>query len=151
MNVILNIANWLAQNIINQPNLLIGLVALVGLLVQKKGFSDVVMGTLKTIVGFMILQQGAGVVVGALLGFQPLIESVFGIQAAGLGGAASLDDFIALHGGNAALIMTFGFLINVLLARLTPLKYIYLTGHLMYWVALLMAAVLLEVKPDVIK
>lgn len=148
MDVLLNIANWLANNIINQPNLLIGLIAFVGLLVQKKGFSDVVMGTLKTIVGFMILQQGAGVVVGALLGFQPLIESVFGLKAAGLGGAASLDDFVANHGGNAALIMTFGFLINVLLARITPFKYIYLTGHLMYWVALLMAAVLLEVKPD---
>jgi len=147
MDVLLNFANWLANNIINNPALLIGLVALIGLLVQKKGFSDIVMGTLKTIVGFMILQQGAGVVVGALLGFEPLLQSVFGIEAAGLGGA-SLDDFIGLHGGNAALIMTFGFLVNVLVARFTKFKFIYLTGHLMYWVALLMAAILLEVKPD---
>lgn len=151
MAFLLSIANWLANNIINDPALLIGLVAFIGLLVQNKGFSDVVLGTLKTIVGFMILQQGAGVVVGALLGFDPLIQSVFGIQAAGLGGAASLDDFIAAHGGNAALIMTFGFLVNVLVARFTKLKYIYLTGHLMYWVALLMAAILIEVNPGASK
>ncbi len=147
MDFLLSIANWLAQNIINNPALLIGLIAFIGLLAQKKGFSDVVLGTLKTIVGFMILQQGAGVVVGALLGFDPLIQGVFGLESAGIGGGASLDDFVALHGGNAALIMTFGFLVNVLLARVTKFKYIYLTGHLMYWVALLMAAILLEVNP----
>lgn len=147
MNVILDIATWFANNIVNQPAILIGIVALIGLLAQKKSFSDVVLGTLKTIVGFMILQEGSNILVGAILGFQPLLEGVFGIQAAGLGGAA-LDEFLATYGGSAALIMTFGFLINVLLARITPLKYVYLTGHLMWWVAVLMAAVLVEVKPD---
>ena len=81
------------------------------------------------------------------MGFQPLFEGVFGVQAAGLGGA-NLDEFISKQGGNAALIMTFGFLINVLLARITKFKYIYLTGHLMYWVSLLIPAILIEVKPD---
>jgi PTS system ascorbate-specific IIC component len=147
MDVFFAIATWFANNIVNQPALLIGLVALVGLLVQKKGFSDVVLGTVKTIVGFLILQRGAGILVEAILGFQPLMESVFGIQAAALGGA-KLDEFIAVQGGNAALIMTFGFLLNVLIARLTPLKYIYLTGHLMWWIALVITAIVLEVKPD---
>lgn len=147
MNVILSIASWIANNIVNQPALLLGIVAFIGLLVQKKGFSAVVLGTLKTIVGFMILQQGSGILVGSILGFQPLLEGVFGIQAAGLGGA-KLDEFIATQGGNAALIMTFGFLVNLILARVTKFKYVYLTGHLMWWIALLIPAILLEVNPD---
>jgi PTS system ascorbate-specific IIC component len=44
--------------------------------------------------------------------------------------------------------MTFGFLINVLLARLTPLKYIYLTGHLMWWISLVILAAMVEITPD---
>ncbi|NMB62776.1 MAG: PTS ascorbate transporter subunit IIC [Chloroflexi bacterium] len=147
MDTVLSILHWIAANIVDKASILLGLVAMVGLLIQKKGFSDVVLGTLKTVVGFLILEQGTNILVSAIFGFQPLFESVFGVKAAGLGGAY-LDEFISKQGGNAALIMTFGFLINVLLARVTKFKYIYLTGHLMYWISLLIPAILLEVKPD---
>jgi len=147
MDTFLLIINWIATNIVDKASILLGLVAMIGLLIQKKGFSDVVLGTLKTIVGFLILEQGTNILVSAILGFQPLFEGVFGVKAAGLGGAY-LDEFIGKQGGNAALIMTFGFLLNVLLARITKFKYIYLTGHLMYWISLLIPAILLEVKPD---
>lgn len=147
MNTLLSIINWIAANIVDKASILLGIVALVGLLIQKKGFSDVVLGTLKTVVGFLILEQGTSILVSAIFGFQPLFESVFGVQAAGLGGAY-LDEFIGKQGGNAALIMTFGFLLNIFLARVTKFKYVYLTGHLMYWISLLIPAILLEVKPD---
>lgn len=147
MDTVLSILHWIAANIVDKASILLGLVAMVGLLIQKKGFSDVVLGTLKTVVGFLILEQGTNILVSAIFGFQPLFESVFGVKAAGLGGAY-LDEFISKQGGNAALIMTFGFLINVLLARVTKFKYIYLTGHLMYWISLLIPAIVLEVKPD---
>ena len=138
---------WIANNLIKDPAIIIGIVALLGLLVQKKGFSDVVMGTLKTIIGYMILQNGSGLLVNAILGLQPIMEAAFGVKAAGLGGAR-LDEFIKNWGGYAALIMTFGFLINLLLARITPFKYVYLTGHLMWWIALLFIAIFIEVKAD---
>lgn len=147
MNTLLSIINWIAVNVVDKASILLGIVAMVGLLIQKKGFSDVVLGTLKTVVGFLILEQGTNILVSAIFGFQPLFESVFGVQAAGLGGAY-LDEFISKQGGNAALIMTFGFLLNILLARVTKFKYVYLTGHLMYWISLLIPAILLEVKPD---
>jgi PTS system ascorbate-specific IIC component len=147
MDAILNFAQWIANNIFMQPAILLGIVAWVGLVAQKKSFSQTVLGTLKTIVGFMILNQGAGILVGAISAFQPLLESVLGIQTAGLG-EAKLDNFIATHGGSAALIMTFGFLLNLLIARFTKFKYIYLTGHLMWWVALTMTAVVIEVSPN---
>lgn len=147
MDVVLTIITWIANNIVDKAAILLGLVAMMGLLIQKKGFSDVVLGTLKTVVGFLILEQGTGILVGSIFGFQPLFEGVFGVPAAGLGGAF-LDEFITNYGGTAALIMTFGFLLNIFLARVTKFKYVYLTGHLMYWISLLIPAILLEVKPD---
>lgn len=147
MSIVFEIASWIANNVVNKPALLLGLVAFTGLLVQRKGFSDVVLGTLKTTVGFLMLVEGSNILVGSILGFQPLIESVFEIKAAGLGGA-NLDEFISAQGGNAALIMTFGFLLNVILARVTKWKYVYLTGHLMWWVALLIPAIIIEANPN---
>jgi PTS system ascorbate-specific IIC component len=146
-NVFVDVITWLANNIIKDPAILLGIVALVGLLLQKKSFSDTVQGTLKTIVGFLILQNGSGILVNAILGLQPIMEAAFGVKAAGLGGAR-LDEFIGKWGGYAALIMTGGFLLNLLLARITPFKFVYLTGHLMWWIALLIPAIILEAAPN---
>jgi PTS system ascorbate-specific IIC component len=148
MQVILSFLEWIANNILIDPALLIGLVALIGLLLQKKSFSDVIMGTSKTIVGYLILQQGSSLLVNSILELSPIMEAAFGVEAAGLGGAR-LDEFVATWGGYTALIMTFGFLVNLVLARITPLKFVYLTGHLMYWMALVVTASMVEVNPNV--
>ena len=147
MEVLTNILQWIANNILNRPVFLLGIIALVGLIAQRASFSNTVLGTLKTAVGFLILDKGSGIVVGALLGLVPILEGAFGFKAAALGGAR-LDEFIGTYGGYAALIMTFGFLVNVLLARFTKLKYIYLTGHLMWWMSLVLLATMVEITPD---
>lgn len=147
MNVIVSIATWFANNIVSQPALLIGIIALVGLVAQRKAFSDVVTGTVKTAVGFLILSKGADIVVGAILALTPILEGAFGFKAAALGGA-TLNTFVATYGSYATLIMTFGFLVNVLIARLTPLKFVYLTGHLMWWISLVILAAMVESNPN---
>ncbi len=146
-NVFFDVISWISTNLVDNPAIMLGIVALIGLLVQKKGFSDVVMGTIKTIVGYMILSNGSGLLVNAILGLQPIMEAAFGVKAAGLSGV-HLDEFIKNWGGYAAIIMTFAFLINLVLARITPFKYVYLTGHLMWWISLLLCAIIVEVKPD---
>jgi PTS system ascorbate-specific IIC component len=149
MDTIVSITQWLADNIFRQPALLIGFIAMVGLIAQRKGFSDVLAGSIKTAVGFLILTKGADIVVEALLNFTPILQSAFGMEKSLFDafGGAGLSTLISDHGGTAALIMTFGFLIHVLLARVTRLKYIYLTGHLMWWIALVLVAVQLEAIP----
>ena len=42
------------KDILGTPAILVGLFALVGLLLQRKGVADVVSGTLKTVMGFLI-------------------------------------------------------------------------------------------------
>ncbi|MFZ5824286.1 MAG: PTS ascorbate transporter subunit IIC [Bacillota bacterium] len=138
------VAQWLANNLFGQPAILIGLIVMIGLLVQKKTASQVVSGTMKAVVGFLIIGIGAGAIVNALLVFQPMWAEVFGLQQQALSNFMGFEAFNSKYGGAVALIMTFGFLINVLLARFTPFKYIYLTGHMMFWTTAIFIGVVLD-------
>ena len=57
-------------NVLSTPAILVGLVALLGLVLQKKPIEELVKGTLKTIVGFFVLFAGARLLQsGSLLAF----------------------------------------------------------------------------------
>ena len=127
---------------LSTPAFIIGLVALIGLLAMRRSASDVIKGTLKTILGFMILQAGAGIVVDSLVPFSQLFEDAFGLEgviAEDNAIAAAVQSVLSME---TSFILIFGFLINLLLARITPLKYIFLTGHMMFSMAASIAIVL---------
>ncbi len=132
---------WLATNVFGQPAILLGLIVLLGLVLQRKTFSQTMSGTLKAVIGFIIIGAGAGIIVNSLLIFQPMWKEVFNLETQALGSFMGQEGFMAKYGGAVALAMTLGFLLNVLLARITPLKYIYLTGHMMFWTAVIFAGV----------
>ena len=46
-------------NVLKTPAIIIGLVAMIGLIVQKKKFGNVFSGTVKTALGLLILTAGA--------------------------------------------------------------------------------------------
>src|SRR5699024_11598337 len=46
------------------------------------------------------------------------------------------------YGTTAALIMVFGMLVNIIIARITNLKYIFLTGHHTFYMAAFLAILL---------
>ncbi len=53
-------------DILSQPAILVALIAFIGLIVQKKPAATITSGTIKTILGFLILSAGADVVVRSL-------------------------------------------------------------------------------------
>src|SRR5690625_1972886 len=127
---------------LSTPAFIIGLVALIGLLAMRRSASDVIKGTLKTILGFMILQAGAGIVVDSLIPFSQLFDDAFGLE-----GVIAEDNAIAaavqaVLSMETSFILVFGFVLNLVFARLTPLKYIFLTGHMMFSMAATIAIVL---------
>lgn len=68
------------NDILGTPSILVGLFALIGLLLQRKSSADVVSGTLKTVMGFIIIGAGATVLVGALDIFSQMFDHAFNVQ-----------------------------------------------------------------------
>ncbi|VDR28665.1 Ascorbate-specific PTS system EIIC component [Raoultella terrigena] len=95
-------------------------------------------GTFKTIVGFLVFAGGAGLAVTSLGNFQTLFSDGFGLKgvmplAEALTGLAQTKFAMCV-----SLIMVIGFGWNLFFARVTPFKYIFLTGqHNLYLSALL--------------
>lgn len=127
------------QEILSEASILVGLLALIGLLVARAAVADVVTGTLKTIIGFLILGGGAGILIGAL---EPLGEMIS--QGLGLQGVVPTNEAVVAlaqdnFGAETAGIMGLAFVVNLLLARLTRLRYVFLTGHHVFFMAALTA------------
>ncbi|MCP8617335.1 PTS ascorbate transporter subunit IIC [Salirhabdus salicampi] len=135
---------WMATNIFGEPAVLLGFIVLLGLVLQKKTINQTMSGTFKAIIGFLIIGVGAGVIVDALLIFQPMWAEVFNLEQEELGSFLGQGEFNAKYGSAITLAMTLGFLINVLLARFTRFKFIYLTGHMMFWTTTIFAGIIIH-------
>ncbi|MFA6075569.1 MAG: PTS ascorbate transporter subunit IIC [Negativicutes bacterium] len=132
-------------DVLSSPAILVGLIALIGLVLQKKPLSDVLKGTIKTIMGFMVLSAGAALAVTTLTSFGIMFQQGFGIQGVVPNNEAIVALSLKQLGSSTALIMAGAMVFNILLARFTPLKYIFLTGHHTLYMACMMAALMTAV------
>mgnify|MGYP004703141981 CR=1 FL=1 len=130
------------QDVLSTPALLIGTMALIGLIAQGRPIEEVIKGTLKTILGFVIIGAGAGILVGALNYFGALFNFAFGVQGVVPNNEAIVSLALNEYAQATALIMAFGMVANILLARFSKWKYIFLTGHHTLYMAALIAVVL---------
>lgn len=131
-------------DILSTPPILVGLVALVGLIFQKKSFSETLIGTIKTIMGFLVLGGGAFIVIGSLDFFSKIFQKGFGITGIVPNNEVIVGMALKQYGTQTALIMALGMIINILIARFTKMKYIFLTGHHTLYMACMLAAILIS-------
>lgn len=123
------------------PAFLVALIALIGLLLQRKSASDTVKGTLKTFVGFLVLTAGAGVVETSLTPFGGMFEAGFNVQGVVPNNEAIVAIAIQQYGTLTALVMFFGMLVNILIAAFTRFKHVFLTGHHTFYMAVMLAVI----------
>ncbi|QRN82086.1 PTS ascorbate transporter subunit IIC [Chloroflexota bacterium] len=124
------------------PTFMLGLVALVGLLVQRKTFSEVLTGVIKTMAGTLILFTAVGVLNQTITPIATLFGLVYDYQ--GQATAVDWTAFLGAYGVQIVLVMLLGFLVNLVLARITRWKYVFLTGHIMFWNAFMVVAALTD-------
>ncbi len=130
-------------NILSTPAILVGLLALLGLCLQGKPIEDVVKGTIKTIVGFLVLSAGAAFLqTGSLLAFGELFNFAFGMQGVVPNNEAVVADALQNFGTSSAIIMALGMVLNIVLARFSRMPYIFLTGHHTLYMACMIAVIL---------
>lgn len=126
--------------VVQIPALIVGFIAFLGLIAQKKPASDVITGTTKTALSLLIIAGGSGVLVAGLAPMQSMFEMAF--PSGGITTFVTFDEAvvsavqtgpIATLGSEIGLTMLFGYMFHLFLARVTPFRYVYLTGH-MIWV-----------------
>ncbi|MBQ1306182.1 MAG: PTS ascorbate transporter subunit IIC, partial [Erysipelotrichales bacterium] len=130
-------------NILATPAILVGLMALLGLVLQGKPIEDVVKGTLKTIVGFLVLSAGASYLqTGSLNAFGELFNYAFNMQGVVPNNEAVVSLALQNYGTVTSYIMALGLVLNLVLARFSKMHFIFLTGHHSLYMACMLAVVL---------
>ena len=138
MRTVLNII----QQILSTPAIFVGLIAMLGLLLQKKDLQSIIKGTIKTILGFIALNAGAAVVQDAIIPFGDLFQLAFGVH-----GVVPNNEAITSLGLNelaveTSAIFALGMCANIVMARFSKWKYIFLTGHHALYMSCLVAIIL---------
>lgn len=130
------------KDILSSPAILIGLVSLLGLLIQKKAPSDVIKGTVKTILGFLVIGGGAGILVNAVTPMGTLMQEGFNLRGVIPNNEAIYATAMKDFGVSTSLIMAFGMVANIFFARFSRFKYIFLTGHVTLYMSCMVAIIL---------
>ena len=129
-------------DILKVPSVLVGVIAFIGLIAQKKSAADTIKGTIKTILGFIVLGGGASVLLGSLNPLGDIFQQAFNVQGVVPNNEAIVSTALEKYGTATALIMAFGMVANIAIARFTRLKFIFLTGHHTFYMACMIAVIL---------
>lgn len=123
------ILNFVIQEIFGQGAIFLALIACIGLILQKKSFSEIVRGTIMTAVGFFVLSTGTGLITGnSIDGISTAFNTIMP-QAI----ESTTVDIGAEYGTEIGIVMILAFAVNILVARFTKWKSIFLTGHMLHW------------------
>lgn len=129
-------------DIVSTPAILVALIAIIGLILQKKTLPDIMKGGIKTFVGFLVVSGGAGIILNSLNPFGKMFEQAFHLSGVVPNNEAIVAVALTKYGSSTAMIMFAGMIFNILIARFTKFKYIFLTGHHTLYMACMIAVIL---------
>jgi PTS system ascorbate-specific IIC component len=132
---------FIVKDLLGQASILIAFIAMLGLILQKKSPGKTAEGTFKTLLGFLIMMAGINIIVATLTFLNDIFTQGFGMKGyitdvAAIAGLANRE-----LGSEVALTLLVIFAVNIIIARLTPLKYIFLTGQALLWMATIGAVI----------
>ena len=135
----MNVWSYFATNILEQPAFMIGLIVMIGYILLKKPWYDVLAGVIKAIVGYLILTVGSS---GLVSNFRPVLvglKDVFKIDAMVIDPyfgqnavTAGVEEVLGKGFGDAMILLLIAFIVNILLVRFskfTKLRALFTTGH----------------------
>ena len=99
-------------------------------------------GGIKTFVGFLVVSGGAGIILNSLNPFGKMFEQAFNLSGVVPNNEAIVAVALTQYGSSTAMIMFAGMIFNILIARFTKFKYIFLTGHHTLYMACMIAVIL---------
>lgn len=136
------IAQFIVSDILAVPAFLIGIITAVGLIALRKSSGQVIGGAIKATLGFLLIGAGATLVIASLAPLSAMILGATGAQGVVPTNEAIVGIAQAQYGAQVAWLMILGFVVSLVLARFTPLRYVFLTGHHVLFMATLLTIVL---------
>ena len=130
------------QQILSTPAIFVGLIAMLGLILQKSGSQAIIKGTIKTILGFIVLGAGAGVVQQSIVPFGELFQLAFDMHGVVPNNEAIVSMGLTEYAVQTSAVFALGMCMNIVLARFSRWKYIFLTGHHALYMACLITIIL---------
>ena len=125
----MKVLDFIVNQIFGQGAIFLALIACIGLILQKKSFSEIIRGTAMTAIGFFVLNQGVSIIAGNVADIGTAFSKIMPTSTA----APDMADFGLTYGTQIGIVMVIAFLINLLVARFTKFKAVFLTGHMLYW------------------
>ncbi len=138
----MRLINLLNNIVLSDAAVLLGIIVLLGLVLQKKSFPQVISGLLKMLIGYFIVVIGLQLISELLSSLQTMVHH----SLPGKGIAAEvkgLKEFVTKYRANElSLIIIIGFIINIVIARFTSWKYIFVAAPQIYLMGAFLIAVL---------
>lgn len=123
-------------NVLGNPTVMLGLIACIGLIFLKKSGGEIVLGTMKTMMGYLILSAGTEIIGPPITLLTTLVQEGLGVDGVLPLYWAVYSNSMAVYGTEAALMFILGFAVNMILVRVTKWKNLALTVHLqLFWTA----------------
>lgn len=130
------------KNLLSQPAWIMGIFAFTGLVALRRPGHKIMTGTLKPILGYLMLGAGADFIVANLAPLGEMIQEGFHITGVVPNNEVITSMAQTMLGVETMSILVVGYVSNIVIARFTKFKYIFLTGHHSFFMACLLSAVL---------
>lgn len=148
MHIGISASEWFLsfiKDFIGTPAILVGIFSMLGSILLRKKMTEVITTFFKTAAGFLIVSGGATVLVAALSNFQILFEDLFGLKGAipnNEGLAGIMSQIAPKISSLGSIIMVLSMLLNIALAYGSRFKYIYLSGHVLFYMSISLSSVM---------
>ncbi|GGO21505.1 hypothetical protein GCM10010980_22750 [Corynebacterium marinum] len=142
MDWLIAIPQFLVNEILSVPAFLIGIITAIGLAALRRTAGQIIGGAIKATLGFLLIDAGAGLVVASLEPLGSMIQGATGAQGVVPTNEAIVGIAQQEYGSQVAWVMILGFAASLILARFTPLHYVFLTGHHVLFMATMLTIIL---------
>lgn len=129
-------------DLLSQASILVAIFTMLGLVFLKKSINEIIGGSMKALIGFILLGAGATVITTSLIPFGAMVEAAFHVQGVVPNNEAIVAVALTKYGTQVSLVMILSMIFHLLIARFTPLKFIFLTGHHIFYMGVMITVIL---------
>ncbi len=128
-----------ARRLIDQPAFFLGIIALIGLLLQRKSAAETIQGTLHTVLGLIVFQAGAAELVSGIGPVTQMMQTGWGVTGIYPLNELAFMNVMDLMAHTIVPTLLLGWLVHILMVRVLPwFRCVFLTAHMMLYTATLL-------------